>query len=73
MGATSEDEGESVVAPAAFVVRAWRDAAGRLTGVVERAATGEKARFQGADMMAEMVERMVPKSSPPGRSPKSRS
>jgi hypothetical protein len=79
MGATDEGEEEeeeeeeeaaAVVAPAALVVRAWRDAAGRLTGVVERVTTGERVRFQGADVMAQIVERMVPKpkaSGPLGR------
>ena len=64
----TEDAGRSaVMAPAAFIVRAWRDAAGHLTGVVERAATGEKARFQGAAALIEIIERMLakPKTPPP--------
>ena len=52
-----------VAAPATFIVRAWRDAAGRLHGVVERVATGEKARFQGADAMAALVREMVARPS----------
>jgi hypothetical protein len=54
------------MAPAAFIVRVWRDVAGQLTGVVERAATGEKARFQGAASLVELIERMLAK---PGRPP----
>lgn len=48
-----------MVAPATFVVRVRRDAAGRLTGLVERVATGEKGRFQGADALAELIQRML--------------
>jgi len=54
---SSEDNG--VVVPRVFIVRAWRDATGRLTGVVERVATSEKARFHGADVLAGLIERMV--------------
>jgi hypothetical protein len=48
-----------VAAPAAFVVRASRDASGRVTGVVERVATGEKARFQGVEAMGELIQQML--------------
>ena len=51
----------AVAAPAAFVVRASRDATGRVTGVVERVATGEKARFVGVETMAAIIDRMVPR------------
>ena len=51
---------DAVSAPVAFVVRASRDAAGRLTGVVERVSTGEKVRFSGAQDVAEIIDRMVP-------------
>lgn len=54
-------ETSAVAAPAAFVVRASRDASGRLTGIVERVATGEKVRFAGAEDMAQIIERMVPR------------
>jgi hypothetical protein len=54
-------ETNAVAAPAAFVVRASRDAAGRVTGVVERVATGEKVRFAGVEAMGEIIERMVPR------------
>jgi hypothetical protein len=60
MGATTEgSEGNGVVAPRVFIVRAWRDAAGGLTGVVERVATGEKARFRGAEALVELIQRML--------------
>ena len=62
MCAAEDDESTDVVAPATFIVRAWRDAAGRLNGVVERVATGEKARFQGAEAMAALVQQMAPKT-----------
>lgn len=65
MGAIDGGEENAVMAPAAFVVRAWRDAAGRVTGVVERVATGEKARFQGAKAMAEIIERMLARPKEP--------
>ena len=59
MGATTEgSEGNGVVAPRVFIVRAWRDAAGGLTGV-ERVATGEKARFRGAEALVELIQRML--------------
>jgi hypothetical protein len=58
MGA-GDREGNGVIAPRVFVVRAWRDAAGRLTGVVERVATGEKTRFQGGEALVGLIEGMV--------------
>lgn len=42
-----------------FIVRITRDEAGRLTGVVERVRTGEKARFDGLDGIAAAIARMV--------------
>jgi hypothetical protein len=63
MCATEDGEDTGVVAPATVIVRAWRDAAGRLHGVVERVATGEKARFDGADAMAALVREMVARPS----------
>jgi hypothetical protein len=60
----SDDPGpetSAVGAPAAFIVRASRDASGRVTGVVERVATGEKVRFVGVEAMAAIIERMLPR------------
>ena len=58
-------ETSEVAAPAAFVVRASRDASGRVTGVVERVATGEKARFQGVEAMGELIQQMLARRSGP--------
>jgi hypothetical protein len=67
MGATGGRKDGEVVAPATFIVRAWRDASGRLTGVVERVTTGEKARFEGAEGLAQFIQRTLakPKAPPP--------
>ena len=64
MSAAGCREGNGVVAPRVFIVRAWRDAAGRLTGVVERVATGEKTRFVGAAALAGTIDEMT--SEPEG-------
>jgi hypothetical protein len=42
-----------------FIVRASRDAGGRLHGILERVKTGEKERFDGAEALARIIERMV--------------
>ena len=42
-----------------FVVRLSRDDAGRLTGVVERVRTGEKARVDAFDAIGHAIARMV--------------
>ena len=42
-----------------FIVRANRDRAGRLRGVVERVRTGAKERFTGADGLGVLIERML--------------
>jgi hypothetical protein len=42
-----------------FIVRASRDRAGRLRGVVERVRTGAKERFTGADGLGPLIERML--------------
>lgn len=42
-----------------FVVRVWLEQPERLTGVVERVRTGEKHRFDGADDMRQIIERIV--------------
>ena len=59
MDTAGDHEPDDVVAPRVFIVRAWRDAAGRVSGVVERVATGEKARFEEADALAGVIQRMV--------------
>lgn len=49
------------VPTATFIVRVVRDgSADALSGVVERARTGEKRRFRGAAGIGEMIERMLP-------------
>jgi hypothetical protein len=60
MGAAEGGEDNRLVAPATFIVRVRRDGAGRLTGVVERVATGEKRRFQGAEGLAGVIQGMLP-------------
>ena len=52
----ARDPARSVVT---FIVRASRDAGGRLQGIVERVKTGEKERFNGGDGLAGLIERMV--------------
>jgi hypothetical protein len=42
-----------------FVVRLSRDAAGRVTGIVERVRTGEKERFEGLAALATVIARMA--------------
>jgi hypothetical protein len=42
-----------------FVVRLARDAAGRVTGIVERVRTGEKERFEGVAAIATVIARMA--------------
>ncbi|MGH7315069.1 MAG: hypothetical protein ACRELW_03110 [Candidatus Rokuibacteriota bacterium] len=42
-----------------FIVRVSRDRAGRLRGIVERARTGEKWRFEDSQAIGRLVERMV--------------
>jgi hypothetical protein len=71
VGVTGGGEENGVVAPTVFIVRARRDATGRLTGVVERVATGEKARFQGSASLADLIQQMLPRprESPRGQAP----
>jgi hypothetical protein len=52
---TTEPSGTAVT----FIVRASRDRAGRLRGVVERVRTGAKERFTGADGVGVLIERML--------------
>jgi hypothetical protein len=42
-----------------FVVRVARDEQGRVTGIVERVRTGEKARFSGLDELRRMIENFI--------------
>ena len=42
-------------APHMFVVRARREAGGRWVGIVERARTGEKRRFEGVDEIGAII------------------
>ena len=42
-----------------FIVRASREAGGRLRGIVERVKTGEKQRFTGAAGLGGLIERML--------------
>jgi hypothetical protein len=42
-----------------FIVRLSLDEAGRVTGIVERVRTGEKARFEGVGGIATLIARMV--------------
>ena len=43
-----------------FVVRLSRDDTGRLTGVVERVRTGEKARVDDLDAIGRAIAQMMP-------------
>jgi len=42
-------------APQTFVVRAQREAGGRWAGIVERARTGEKRRFERIDEIGTII------------------
>jgi hypothetical protein len=42
-----------------FIVRLWRDEAGKLAGIVARVQTGEKARVETFDAIAGVIARMV--------------
>jgi hypothetical protein len=42
-----------------LIVRIQQDDAGRLTGVVERARTGEKVRFHGLDTLSRAVAALL--------------
>ena len=56
MRRVSEESSAPVVI---FMVRAIREATGRLRGTVERVRTGEKERFTGADGIGGVIERML--------------
>ena len=49
-----------------FIVRVWPERPERLTGVVERVRTGEKHRFDGAEDMRQIIERIVRAERGPG-------
>jgi len=59
-GPTAEAMPHSVT----FVVRAARQADGRVAGVVERVRSGEKQRFDDAVAIGRLIERMVEEESP---------
>ena len=44
---------------ASFVVRVVRDRQGRVSGVIERVATGAKEAFQGVEAIGPLIARMV--------------
>jgi hypothetical protein len=50
---------------ASFVVRAVRDRRGRLTGVVERVATGAKEVFTGMETIGIVIARMLERGERP--------
>jgi len=49
-----------------FIVRLTRDDRGVLDGVVERVRTGEKRRFHGATVLAEVIAAMVERETGKG-------
>jgi hypothetical protein len=59
-----------------FIVRLDRDEAGRLTGIVERVRTGEKAQVHGIDEVGAAIARMFAcepaDGSPAGREERQR-
>jgi hypothetical protein len=42
-----------------FILRLSVDEAGRVTGIVERAKTGEKQQFHGVEAIGPLIERML--------------
>jgi hypothetical protein len=56
MGGVSPDPAR---ADLTFIVRVSRDRAGRLRGIVERARTGEKWKFEDSQGIGRLVERMM--------------
>jgi len=46
-------------APQTFVVRAQRETSGRWAGVVERARTGEKRRFDDVGQIGRIIESLL--------------
>ena len=49
-----------------FIVRVTRDDGGVLDGVVERVRTGEKRRFHGTIVLAEVIAAMVERETGKG-------
>jgi hypothetical protein len=74
---------DAVRGSATFIVRASRDARGRLRGIVERVKTGEKQRFTSAEVLGGVIDTMLgtrrpwhqsrPRSSSSSPSPEARS
>jgi hypothetical protein len=44
---------------ASFIVRVVRDSQGKVSGVIERVATGAKEAFQGMEAIGPLIDRMV--------------
>ena len=57
---------ERPVHPLTFIVRLTRDDGGVLDGVIERVRTGEKRRFHGAAVLAEVIAAMVERETAAG-------
>ena len=49
---------------ASFVIRVVRDRRGRISGVIERVATGVKETFQGMEAIGAVIARMVRRDAP---------
>ena len=49
---------------ASFVVRVVRDRRGRISGVIERVASGAKEVFEGVEAIGPVIERMVERERP---------
>ena len=60
----SEPETPEIPQRTAFVVWLGRDADGHIEGVVERARTGEKHRFQGLEELGPLIGRMTEAGTP---------
>jgi hypothetical protein len=54
----------SRVRRASFIVRVVRDRRGKVSGVIERVATGAKEAFQDAEAIGPVIERMVQRDAP---------
>ena len=52
-------------APQMFVVRARRQTGGRWAGIVERARTGEKRRFDDVDEIGRIIESLLDADNQP--------
>jgi hypothetical protein len=63
---TAEGEGHR---PAIFIVRLDRDPLGRVTGLVERVRTGEKARVEGLVDVGPLIAAMLLNEEPEPRLP----